>query len=270
MRTIGIFLLLAVVSGTAQLALAAVSPEETQKQNEFKKSYKGLEKEEDLKALAELEGAVDRSTWQLLTTVIQTSNFKDVRIEAFKLLANMPCRDQSLAQLLVQVFNNAKMNDFESRVAYAEHMRNCEFKYLICETLVEYGSKLRYPELITGYRRDNTAGYSGGNGTLGGDPNFGIKKQREEFEKFVEAFNKTTKANVAAKDKDSSMAFKRWWAESKVKILREDKELLEKYRQEDMAAANKNNPLLPKTAKKDEGKDEKPEEKKDAKDEKKS
>jgi len=255
-------LLLAIFASGTSMAWAAASAEELQKQSEFKKTYKALDKEEDLKALVVLDGATDRGTWQLLGTVIQTSTFKDVKVEAFKLLSAMPTRDQNLATMLVQIFQSTKINDFETRVAYAEQMRNSEFKYLVVEALVEHGTRLRYPELVTGYRRDNNAG--GGNGIVNGDPNQGIRKQRAEFEQYVEAFNKVIKSDVAAKDKDSNLAFKKWWNESRVRILNADKAILEKYRQEDLASANKNNPLVPK-GKKDDAKEEKPEDKKDEK-----
>src|SRR4051812_24267660 len=92
----------------ARPAHASASAEELQKQTDFKKAYASPDKADHLKAVALLEGATDESSRKLLVTVINVDTYKEVQIEAYKLLSQMPTRDQGLSQLLVSLFNNLK------------------------------------------------------------------------------------------------------------------------------------------------------------------
>ena len=232
---------------------ANASPEELQKQTDFKKAYASSDKEDHLKAVALLDGATHESTRSLLATVIQVDPYKEVQIEAYKILSQMPARDMSLSQLMVSLFNGAKLNDVDTRVGFIGAMKNSEFKYSLIEASAEFANRLRYPELVSnnnGYNNNANRG-----GLLGnGDPNVAIRKLRAEFEKYLEAFNAFTKAGLKADDKNAPATLRAWVASNRNKLISTDKEALEKYRLEDKEKLDKNNPLLP-------NKDKKPDEK---------
>jgi hypothetical protein len=230
------------------VAAANVSPEELQKQNDFKKGMSSPERLDHVKAVALLEGATHPSSAGLLSTVVQVDPNKEVRLAAFKLLCQMPAKDPGMSQVLVNHFKNIKPNDTDERLEFAEQMKFSEFKYLIFETLSEWGTKLRYPDLLTNYNNNNS-GNAGANGTVGGDPNFGIKKQRALFEKFAKVYNGVTGAKITATDREAPLQCRTWWAENKDRVLAADKELAEKYKAEDIALRNKTNTLGPKVDK---------------------
>jgi hypothetical protein len=241
--------LLLVLSASAAVKAATVSPEELQKQNEFKKAMSSPERIDHMKALALLEGATHPSSAELLSLVIQVNPNKEVRLAAYKALSQMPSPDQRLATVLLNHFKNIKPNDMDERLEFAEQMKNSEFKYLIFETLSDWGTKLRYPDLLTNYNNNNS-GNAGGNGTIGGDPNFGIKKQRAAFEKFAKVYNTVTGAKITATDREAPLQCRTWWAENKDKTLAADKALLEKYKAEELEQRTKANTLGPKPAEK--------------------
>ena len=219
-----------------------IPDEDFKKQADFRKAYNNKEANEQVKALDLLAGSKHPSTWDILITVVNVNPSKAVRLAAFKLLCPMPARNIKLAQTLVALFEAVKPSDIEARIAYAKEMANSEFKYPVYEALVEYGSKLRYPDLVTGFRQ--------GGGT--GDPNQVLRRQRKEFEDYVDAFNEVTGAKLKAHDKASPREFTTWWNENKNRFLTADKEKLAKYEAEAVAERAKlENPLLPKnTAKK--------------------
>jgi hypothetical protein len=247
---------------------ASASPEELQKQTDFKKAYASSDKEDHLKAVALLDGATHESTRSLLATVIQVDPYREVQIEAYKILSQMPARDMSLAQLMVSLFNGLKLNDVDTHIGFIGAMKNSEFKYSLMETTAEYANRLRYPELVSNNNGYNNNANKGG--LLGNpDPNVAIRKLRAEFEKYLEAFNAFTKAGLKADDKNAPATLRAWVASNRNKLISTDKEALEKYRLEDKEKLDKNNPLLPNKDKKpDEKKDEKDEKKEDKKDEK--
>lgn len=244
-----------VFSFSMRAAFASASPEEIQKQNDFKKAYASSDKDDHLKAVALLEGATHESTRALLATVIQVDPYKDVQIEAYKLLSQMPARDMSLAQLMVNLFNGHKLTDAETRIAFLGAMKNSEFKYALTEAAAEFANRMRYPDPVS-YRPDNTAR----GGLMSSDPNIGIKKTRAEFEKYLAAFNAFTKATLPAEDKNAPATLKAWVAANRNKLVNADKEVLEKYRLEDKERLDKNNPLLPNKDRKEEKKEEKKDE----------
>jgi len=234
-------LALSLAAGVVVLA-ADVSFEEVKKQEEFKKAYVDRSQPDHLKTLALLAGATHPSTWEILSTVAAQDPSKEVRAAAFKMLCPMPARTPKLAEQLVALFKEVKFNEADVRSKYAEEMGKSEFKYSIYEALADYGSKMRYPDLVTGNVR-------GGLG--GGDPNKTIRKTREDFENYVQAFNSVTGASIGVKDNHSPDGFKKWWAENKMKILAADRAKAQKYAAEDEAAAHaKGNPLLPKSEQK--------------------
>ncbi|HYG74119.1 MAG TPA: hypothetical protein VEK08_03860 [Planctomycetota bacterium] len=230
---------------------AGIPAEDLAKQEEFKKVYNSQYRQDHLAALEKLEGSTHVSTWQILSTVVSVNPFPEVRTAAFKRLSQMPATDPYLSQILVQHFQSLKPNDVDLRIAFAECMGNSEFKYAIFEAMSEYGSKMRYPEFLNldGYR--NEGGKAGSmNGTIGGDPNVFIGKQRAEFEKYLKIFNTITKANLSATDKNSPANLKSWWNENKNRVFVLDKNLLEKYKQEELERINKNSTLASKPGEK--------------------
>lgn len=250
MRWIVLAFCAVMLASTSAFCAQGVSPEEKEKQTAFRKAYATPDPAERAKALEQLEGATHPSTSELLSVVARTDPAKETRLAAYKVLSKMPARDAGLSQLLTALFQNIKFSETETRLDFAEQMGNSEFKYAICEALADYGGKLRYPELWTGNRPGNNANPGLGGGAVGGDPNQGIRKQRAEFEKFVKVFQKVTGTSIAAVDKDSPQAIRTWWNENRAKVATEDRALADKFKAEDTAELNKNNPLLPKSAKK--------------------
>jgi len=219
-------------------------PEDLKRQEEFKKAYSSPHRLDHVSALDLLDGSTHMSTWQMLSTVVSVDPFVEARTAAFKKLSLMPATDPGLSTVLVHHFQALKPTDIEQRIAYAELMGNSEFNYSIVEALSEYGGKMRYPEFITmdGYR-DNNSGRPGMNGTIGGDPNVYIGKQRADFEKYVKVFNGVTKAGIAISDRNSPAGLKAWWGENKNRIYILDKTLLDKYKKEEIERLNKNSTL---------------------------
>jgi len=208
------------------------------------------ERIEHMKAIALLEGATHPSSAELLSLVIQVNPNKEVRVAAYKALCQMPSPDPRLSMVLVNLFKNIKPNDMDERLEFAEQMKFSEFKYSIFEVLSDWGTKLRYPDLLTNYNNTNSGSAGGGNGTVGGDPNYGIKKQRAAFEKFAKVYNTVTGAKITANDREAPLQCRTWWAENKDKVLAADKALIEKYKAEDLEQRNKTNTLVPKGAEK--------------------
>lgn len=211
--------------GCAQAA-TPLSPEELKKQNEFKKAYDNPGKKDRVEAVHMLDGCTHPSTISILNTVIATETFTEVKAAAFRQLSTIPVTDPALSQMLAQIFDSLKPNDFEAHLEFVPQMRNSEFKYALYEVMSDYGSKLRYPDLIT-------------NSQYGGDPNVMIKKTRAEFDKYLKAFNAVTGAGLPLQDKNSPSTLRTWWNNNRDKILAADKELLEKYRHEDIERRNK-------------------------------
>ena len=207
-------------------AATPLSPEESKKQDEFKKAYENTGKKDRVEAVQKLDGCTHPSSVQMLQTVIAIDTFPEVKGAAFRVLSSLPATDPSVSQMLAQLFDSLKPNDFESHLEFVPQMRNSEFKYAVFEQLCDYGSKLRYPDLIT---------YS----QYGGDPNIMIRKLRAEFEKFLKAFNLVTNAGLPLQDKNTPATIRTWWTNNKEKFLAADKELLEKYRAEDADRRNK-------------------------------
>lgn len=245
MRAVCILAMFAISWASLGLGAEPLAPEELQKQNEFKKAYATLERLDRMKALQLLEGATHPSTWELLAAVAQTDNYKEVRTEAFKMLSTMPARDPNLAHILATIFSSIKPNDTEIMLEFMPHLKNSEFKYEIIEAMADTGYKMRYPDLVSGsgYRPSGMVG-----GGQNGDPNVQNRKQRAAFEKFLEIFNQITKSDVKELDKNTPGQLRKWWEPRRNKMLLADKEITDKYKAEDRAKADKNNPLIPKTA----------------------
>ncbi len=230
-------LLLSASTGwSAAAAATAPGPEDLDKQAAFKKLYASREKDDHLKALKALEGSKHASTTDILITVIRVDPFPDVRVAAFRMLSLMPARDETLARILVDFFQSFRLNEVEAHCDYAKYMVNSEFKFLISQALVEYGSHLSYPDLIN--TRPNARVP-----TNAGDPNVQIRKRREDFEAYSKVFNEVTGANIVPKKDSSPLLFKKWWTENQDRFIRQDRELVEKFRKEDLDAANKLHPF---------------------------
>lgn len=226
-----------------------VAPEELQKQAEFKKLYATGERVDQVKAADALDGASHPSSRQLLSTVVTSTPYAEVRNAHFARLAKMPATDPGLSVLLANLFRQLKPTDIEGKTDFAKAMKPSEFKFAIYEALAEFGSKLRYPDLYTGnYNNNNRTGRAGGGGGMagvGGDPNFTAKKQRKEFEDFLAAFAEVVPdAKLKASDRNSPVEFRKWFDEVRVKSAKKDKELTDKYVAEAREAADKNNVLV--------------------------
>lgn len=241
------------VSSVAVLLLAAstsvfaqnIAPEELQKQNDFKKMYATGERTDQLKSIELFEGATHPSSRQILTTVVSTSQYTEIRNAAFLRLAQMPATDPGLSLHLANLFRSLKPTDIEGKVEFAKAMKHSEFKYSIHEALSEYGSKLRYPDLYTGPMGGGRTVSPGGNTTgNNGDPNFNNKRQRKEFEDFLAAFSEVVPdAKLKASDRNSPAEYRKWFELSKASTMRKDRELAEKYAAEARERANQNNVL---------------------------
>lgn len=245
MKPLSSVLILLLAASTSILA-QNIAPEELQKQNDFKKMYSTGERTDQLKSIELFEGATHASSRQILTTVVTTSQFSEIRNAAFLRLSQMPATDPGLSLHLANLFRSLKPTDIEGKVEFAKAMKNSEFKYSIHEALTEYGSKLRYPDLYTGPMGGGRTVSPGGNTTgNGGDPNFNNKKQRKEFEDFLGAFNEVVpEAKLKVTDRNSPVEFRKWFELTKSSTLKKDRELAEKYAAEARERANQNNALL--------------------------
>jgi hypothetical protein len=250
--------ILAVCGGAWAWGAEALTPEEKGKQDEFRKLYSSNEKQGQLSALERLDGAVHPSSRDMLFVVCSTSTIDDVKTAAYARMAAMPQRDASVSVQLAGLFRDVKPNDVDVKVAYVKAAKASEFKYALYEAFCEYGSKLRYPDLFTDAPRNNGGKKTGGTGTTGGDPNFYNRKQRAEFQLFVNAFNEVAGSKIKPDDKNSPVQFRKWWDEERTRLLRLDQEIAAKYAAADREKRAKVNPLLP-GGKKDEGGDAKPE-----------
>lgn len=231
------------LSHFALAAAGGVSPEEKQKQEEFRKAYgkacTDQDKAERIKALGLLEGLCHTTTVQILSTLVSTSTDqdKDVRLEAYKLLAKAPARDTFVSQTMAGLFDNLRQDDVTTRLDFGKQMATSPFKYFLVNSLANYcRAKLRYPDLITSLPvgRGNTFNNS--------DPNVTIRKQRAEFEEFLTIFNDVAKADLKATNKNSSQEVVNWWGQNNNKFMQADKELADKYKAEDQAKADKEKP----------------------------
>jgi hypothetical protein len=247
------------VAGFLTLALGVLAGEPAQedagKRMMFNKLYGSKDVQDQLKAVELLDDVTQSATTEMLLTVARGNPAKEVRFAAFKKLCAVPARDPRLAGTLAELFKAVKPTESEAKVQYAQEMGKAEFKYPAYEAMVDYGSKLRYPELVSGYRPEGNRG-GGGTGILNFDPNTVLRRQRAEFESFVEAFNAITGAGLKPKDKSSPREFLTWWNANRDKIATADRELARKYAAEATAAREKmENPLLPKKAEKAEKKE---------------
>ena len=237
--------------GCTWVQAANISPEEAQKQTEFKKAYGAArDAAEREKSLQLLEGLTHPSTVSLLLAVLNSDQEKVVRSEAFRVLSKFPAHDMSLAQTMVNIFNAVKPSDLDTKIEYARLMGNSEFKVIILDALADFGSKLRYPDFYN-TNNSNTGGNTTpgvGSSTNNADPNQGIKKQRTQFEAFLNAFNSLSKAGLNAQDKSAPLEVKKWWEQNRAKMVVADKEIADKYKAADDAARDRDNPLVPKKA----------------------
>jgi HEAT repeat protein len=224
----------------AALATQAATPEEQKKQEEFKKAFASPDKAVRIKAIESLDGSTDPAVVNLLRAVMGDPE-RDVRLAAYTGISKFPAHDLSVAQLLAKMFNELKPDDLDTHCDYGKAMANCEFKAPLIEALADYGSKRRYPDLVS------TAGVKGATN----DPNVVFKKQRAQFEQFLEVFNSVAKADVKAAKRDAPLEIKKWWEQNRVKVMTADRELIEKYKAEDKVRREKEaKPLVPKAPEK--------------------
>ncbi|MCY3019183.1 MAG: hypothetical protein NTW87_09175 [Planctomycetota bacterium] len=213
---------------------AAVSPEETQKQNDFKKAYAAADKNDRKNALQLLNGLTDPSTLALLTSACNNDSDKDVRLEAFRVLSLVPARDTSVAQALVGIFQ--RIGDFDQKLEYATHLTNSKFKAAATAAVADWGSRLRYPDLIKPPAPPkNPPKSNAANKNQPPDPNVRINKEREQFTRAFGIFNTLTQANLAGPDKDSPAAIRKWWDANSAKVTAADNDVLAKCKAEDQA-----------------------------------
>jgi hypothetical protein len=230
--------------GSAWAAAEPVSPT-AQKQQDFKKMYGSADASERVKAVAELDGLTDSDTLSLLHYVVANDKIDSVRSAAFEQLTKVPARTPAHANILVALFQTVKPTDVELRLEMARLMANSQFKYAIADALSDFGSKLRYPDPWKGVHQGRSQSAGGGASTTTIDPSLSINRSRKEFEKFIGYYNEITKAGLKASDKNSPLEIKRWWEANKAKFAAGDREMADKYKAEDQAAKDKENPLVP-------------------------
>jgi hypothetical protein len=242
LRFTGVLVVALLATGSAFSADAA--KEFAAKQQQFKKLYGNNDPTERVTAVAELDGLTDAETLKMLHYVVVNDKAGIVRAAAFEQLTKVPTRNGNHANMLVALFQLVKMTDMDLRLDMARMMANSQFKYAVTDALADFGSKLRYPDPYTGtVNRQNHSG--GGASTTTNDPTAGINRQRKEFEKFISAFNSITNAGLKAADRNSPAEVKKWWEANKAKFAAADREIADKYKAEDQAAKDKDNPLTP-------------------------
>jgi hypothetical protein len=217
----------------------ALSPEEGQKQTEFKKAYgAAADKDERIKAFALLEGAKHYSSWQLIATVLAVAQEDDVKVAGFTTLSKMPARDLSLAKNLVQQFQALKFNDTATRLAYCKAMANSEFKTDVLDTMATYISKQRYPDLST-YQGGGGGVFGGGGSAVNTGSLEQIRKIRKDFEAALAAFNAVANSDVKEANRNTPGLVMKWWQSNAQKFMVQDKALADKYKAEDVPPTTK-------------------------------
>lgn len=212
---------------------AAPSPDEVKKQGEFKKAYGSQVTKDRLAALENLTDCTHPSTMSILSTVATTDADKEVRIEAFKRLAEMPARNANVAKMLTQIFTTAKMKEekdtAELKQKFAEAAARSEFKFDLGNAMTEYFHRnLRYPDLVVSAQLSAKAQ---------ANAREKIEAERNELEEFLTVYNKLFDSDVKSPDKNTPPNIRKFWEKSSAKFAKSDKELADKYAAEDKEAA---------------------------------
>lgn len=214
------------------LSAATLSPEEQKTQAEFKKAYNNPDKSARTTAISMLDGAKHSSSWALLDGVSKSDPDADVRLAAFTSLAKEPARDSSLARMLAMTYSSIKINDIDTRIAYAKAMGGSEFKADIVNVIGDQLTKMRYPDIPRLIQTQNAGGTSDNRRQIEA-----AKKQRKEFEDLLEAFNAIAKSELTSPTKDTPLTMRKWLDANLAKLAKEDRDLADKYRKEDAEAA---------------------------------
>jgi len=222
-----------VLLGASALHAAAPSPEETKKQGEFKKAYGSQVTKDRLAALENLTDCTHPSTMSLLSTVATTDADKEVRIDAFKRLAEMPQRNASVAKMLTQIFTTAKLKEekdtAELKQKFADAAARVEFKFDLGNAMTEYFHRnLRYPDIVIGAQMSAKAQ---------ANTRERLEAERNEMEEFLAVYNKMFDSDVKTPDKNTPANIRKYWAANGGKFAKSDKELTDKYAAEDKEAA---------------------------------
>jgi hypothetical protein len=216
---------------------AAVSPEELQKQNDFKKAYTTPDKLERKKACLLLEGLADSSSLTLLTTVCNGDADNEVRVEAFRVLSKAPVRDNSMARALAGIFQQS--SNFDQKLEYAKCLENSQFKYVLCGAVSDWASRMRYPDLPKTPPPQTGKKHSPGNDGNAGNKNAAfetqINKERDDFSKAFAVFSTMTGASLKEPHSGSPLEIKKWWEANSTKVAAADNALLTKYKTEDQS-----------------------------------
>jgi len=221
------------VFAASVLHAAAASPEEVKKQGEFKKAYGSQVTKDRLAALENLTDCTHPSTMSILSTVATTDADKEVRIDAFKRLAEMPARNAGVAKMLTQIFSTTKMKEekdtAELKQKFAEAAVKSEFKFDLGNAMTEYFHRnLRYPDLVVSAQLSPKAQ---------ANAREKIEAERSEMEEFLTVYNKLFDSDVKSPDKSTPANIRKFWEKSAGKFAKSDKELADKYAAEDKEAA---------------------------------
>jgi len=139
-----------------------------------------------------------------------------------------------VAQALVGILQ--RIGDLGQKLEYATHLTNPKFKSAATAAVADWGSRLRYPDLIKppappkNQPKNNAAKTN-----QPPDPNLHINKEREQFARVFGIFNALTQANLAGPDRDSPAAIRKWWDANSANVTAADNDLLAKYKAEDQA-----------------------------------
>lgn len=212
---------------------AAVTPEESAKQAEFKKAYGTQVTKDRIAAVDLLDGFSHPSTVTLLSTVANTDMDKDVRIAAVKKMAAIPSRSPATARMLAQMFTNARMKDPNDTTALkqgiAEAASGSEFKFDLGVAMTDYFHRnLRYPDMQI---PNNASAKAIAN------IREKIDAERKELTDFLEVYNKMFDTEYKAADKTTPPNIRKWWEANQSKFAIADKQLADKYAAEDKEAA---------------------------------
>jgi len=204
----------------ASCRAAALSPDETKAQAEFKKAYANPNAKQRKEAPKILLHAVDTSSWQMLAIVVNTDTDRDVRWIAFSVLSKMPLRDPAVSHLLADCFTKSDKRDQPMKIGMAKLMAASPFKTEIAGAISDHiYVNMRYPEFVA---VDPTSTNNDAAINL-------VKTERKEFSEMLAAFNKLTGADIAP-SLNARTDIRKWYQNAQADLAREDRETLEKFR----------------------------------------
>jgi hypothetical protein len=231
MRLPGLLLMAGLAVLVAGLGLGRAAPageSESQKRQQFMKTYNSPNKDERKSAVQSLAGCGERATLEMLVKVVATEKEKDVRLAAYGVLAARPEDDPGATSLLVQCFRAE--NDLDTKHEMVRAMQNRKFKFEVIAELIGFlAARCSYPDIP-----QNVSQFS----ATGNTPDRYTKQMtaRGQFHNVVLTINALTTQSFTS-GKKTVEEVRAWWAAHGAEFQKADRDLQKQLKDE--AAAKK-------------------------------